>query len=73
MTNRIDTTTSAAPCCGQSSSVIAEQTAAATDVALGQAKRIANHVERFVASRPAAALGMAVAAGIVFGWWVKRK
>ncbi len=50
-----------------------EHPAETAEAALGQAKRVAARLENFVTGRPAMALGVAIAAGIALGWWVKRK
>lgn len=44
-----------------------------SDAALAQLDRVRANVEQFIASHPAICLGVAVAAGIAFGWWVKRR
>ena len=44
-------------------------TAAATE----QAQLAIKQLERAVLTHPVAAIGVAIAAGVVLGWWVKRK
>jgi len=43
------------------------------DVVKHQAQQVADHVEEFIRTRPAAALGIAVAAGVALGWLIKRR
>ncbi|MEO8495752.1 MAG: hypothetical protein ABI614_11820 [Planctomycetota bacterium] len=38
-----------------------------------QAKQLQKRAEQLITSHPVAALGVAVIAGLVIGWWVKRK
>jgi len=43
------------------------------DVVKHQAQQVADHVEEFIRTRPAAALGIAVAAGVALVWIIKRR
>ena len=38
-----------------------------------QSQKVIKKIENVVTAYPAVAVGVAVAAGIAFGWWVKRK
>jgi len=43
------------------------------DVVKRQAQQLADQMEEFIRTRPAAALGIAVAAGVALGWLIKRR
>jgi ElaB/YqjD/DUF883 family membrane-anchored ribosome-binding protein len=43
------------------------------DVVKDQAQEIVEQIEQFIRTRPAAALGIAVAAGVAIGWLIKRR
>jgi len=43
------------------------------DVVKDQSQEIVQQIEGFIRTRPAAALGIAVVAGVALGWLIKRR
>lgn len=51
----------------------ASDSAKQTEEYWDQSQKAIKKIENVVTAYPAVAVGVAVAAGIAFGWWVKRK
>jgi len=73
MTNRIiDELKKAAKRDGQAA-MATDKANEITGAATVYAKRAVKQLEHLVVAHPVASLSVAVAAGVIFGWWVKRK
>lgn len=72
MINRIFVEGDAASNDKSPASATLEEASRVAEAVTEQAKQLQKHAERLITSHPVAALTVAVAAGLVIGWWVKR-
>ena len=73
MTNRIIDELTKLAKLKEQGAMVSDKTNEMAAAATVHAKRAMKQIEQLVVAHPVASLSAAVVAGVVFGWWVKRK